>query len=96
MATYVFRCAADGTFEVALPMGTAGRASPCPTCGEDGGRVFAAPMLGLADPRVVAAIDRTERTRHEPEVVSAPPPARGRRRPPVAPPNPALRRLPRP
>jgi hypothetical protein len=45
---------------------------------------------------VVAAIDRTEKTRDEPEVVSSLPRRHPSKRTPIAPANPALRRLPRP
>jgi hypothetical protein len=57
--------------------------------------VFTAPLLSLAPRALVRAIDRTERTRDEPDVVSSLPPAPSRRVAPVAQ-NPALARLPRP
>jgi putative FmdB family regulatory protein len=94
MATYEYRCAEDGLFEVVAPMGDAGDRVRCPSCDRPGTRVFSAPMLALADRRRVAAIDRSERSRERPEVVTQLPPST--RRPRVAPPNPALRRLPRP
>jgi len=53
-------------------------------------------MLGLADRRLVGALDRAEKSRDEPEVVTSLPPSGGRRRQRAAPPNPALSRLPRP
>jgi putative FmdB family regulatory protein len=94
MATYEYRCLEDGVFEVVAPMGSVGKQACCPSCGRDGQRVFSAPMLALADRRLVAAIDRSERSRDQPEVVTQLPPSKRRQR--VAPPNPALRRLPRP
>ncbi|MGW4486987.1 FmdB family zinc ribbon protein [Amycolatopsis sp. NPDC004368] len=96
MATYQYRCARDGVFEVRLPMGTAPPGSQCPVCGDDAARSYSAPLLSLAPRELVTAIDQTEKTRDEPAVVSAVPPARGRSRGPVTTPNPALRRLPRP
>jgi hypothetical protein len=96
MATYVFRCAEDGVFEVRCPMGSAGRTAPCPACSAEGVRVYAAPMLGLADRRLGGMIDRTAKTRWEPEVVTSIPPGGRRRRPNVTPSDPALRKLPRP
>ncbi|MEV6897253.1 FmdB family zinc ribbon protein [Amycolatopsis sp. NPDC051372] len=96
MATYQYRCARDGVFEVRLPMGTASPSSPCPACGGEAARNYCAPMLSLAPRELVTAIDRTEKTRDEPAVVSAIPPARGRSRGPAPTSNPALRRLPRP
>ncbi|MCF6509955.1 zinc ribbon domain-containing protein [Blastococcus sp. MG754426] len=94
MALYVYRCEDHGLSERALPMGTAGRTAPCDDCGSPAVRVFTAPRLSLGDATRRALIDRTERTRDEPQVVSSPParPARA----PAAAANPALRRLPRP
>jgi putative FmdB family regulatory protein len=96
MATYQYRCVQDGVFDVSRPMGTAERQCQCPICNSDAVRVYSAPMLSLASPALMAAIDRTEKTRDEPDVVSALPPRRGRKRSPTATMNPALRRLPRP
>lgn len=93
MPTYQYRCDDDGPFEVAAAMG-ARRSTTCPTCGRPGRRVFTVPHLATADPRRVAAIERSERSAHEPEVVRSLPAAS--RRPRVAPTDPALRRLPRP
>jgi hypothetical protein len=75
-------------------MGTAPAMSSCPTCGGRAGRVFTAPRLSFGSPVRRALIDRTEQSRDEPAVVSAPP---SRRRTTTAlPQNPALARLPRP
>lgn len=95
MATYQYRCSTHGLFDVGLPMGTATPRRACPHCDAAAPRVYAAPLLSLAPRELVAAIDRTERTRDEPDVVAAPA-GPSRRRVPTAPPNPALRRLPRP
>jgi hypothetical protein len=56
--------------------------------------VFTAPMLGLSPRGVVAAIDRVGASAESPAVVSRIPGSGPRT--PVAPPNPKLRRLPRP
>jgi hypothetical protein len=53
-------------------------------------------MVSFASRARMAAIDRAERTRDEPDVVTAPPPRPARGRVPATPPNPALQRLPRP
>lgn len=95
MATYQYRCVQDGVFDVSRPIGTAARTSACPTCNDEAVRVFRAPMLSLAPRALVAAIDRTEKSSDEPEVVSSVPPRAGRMRKPVAH-NPAWQRLPRP
>jgi hypothetical protein len=94
MATFSYRCAQDGLIDVVRPVGTALPRTACPTCGNDAVRVFTAPMLSLASPALVAAIDRSERTREQPDVVAGPPSMRA---PQVRTPrNPALARLPRP
>jgi hypothetical protein len=94
MAIYRYRCVLDGVFDVSQPMGMAGSQRPCPVCNSEAVRVFLAPMLSLAPRALMAAIDGTEKTRDEPDVVSALPPRRARTRPAAAQ-NPALRRLPR-
>ena len=45
---------------------------------------------------LVAALEREEKTRHEPDVVTSLPPAPAHMRTPVAPLTPTLRKLPRP
>ena len=94
MAVYVYRCDAHGFTERSLPIGTAQPTTSCPTCGATAMRVFTAPRLSLGDATRRALIDRTERSRDEPAVVSSPGPRPSRRAPAAA--NPALRRLPRP
>jgi putative FmdB family regulatory protein len=93
MAVYVYRCAEHGMTEAARPIGTAGTTMPCPTCGSTAARIYTAPRLSLGSSARRALIDRTERTRDEPDVVSAPPPRPGG---PAVARHPALRRLPRP
>jgi putative FmdB family regulatory protein len=44
MATYDYRCERDGVFELTMPLGTAPSGAPCPECGEEAGRIFAAPL----------------------------------------------------
>jgi hypothetical protein len=95
MVMYQYRCNIDGQFDINLPIGTAPTTMECPSCDESSGRVFAAPMLGLADRRRMAVIEHSEKSRHEPDVVSVSTGA-PRRRTPMAPSNPALTRLPRP
>ncbi len=94
MAVYLYRCVEHGTTEESRPIGTAAAAIPCPACGSSAPRVYTAPRLSLGSPARRALIDRTERTRDEPDVVSAPPPRSGGRADVRR--NPALRRLPRP
>ncbi len=95
MAVYVYRCTEHGLIEVTRAMGSADAAVPCPACGLQATRVFTAPRLSLGSPTRRALIDRTERTRDEPDVVSAPPPRPGGAGAAAVARNPALRRLPR-
>ena len=93
MGTYQYRCAQNRDFEVSRPIGMAAPQVSCAACGADAVRVFTAPMLSLA---IVAASDRSERTRDQPAVVSSLPPGRGRKQPTTALVEPALQPLPRP
>lgn len=93
MATYVYRCDDDGDVDVVLPIGTAPPHRPCPACAAAMSRVFVAPMVGRVSRAHLAAVDRSERTRDSPDVVSAPPP--GPRRTPVTR-DPRHAKLPRP
>lgn len=95
MTVYLYRCGGHGSFELDLPMGTAPERTRCKVCRGDAVRVFTPPLLRRSPAAVTAAIDHAEKSRFEPDVVSAPPrPAR--RQTPVASMNPALSRLPRP
>ncbi len=96
MAVYEYQCEHDGAFEVMRPLGTAPRSVPCPVCGGEAARVFSKPMLKSMPRGLVAAIDHAEKTRDEPDIVTSLPSAGARRRTPVLPLTPTLRRLPRP
>lgn len=96
MAIYEYRCARHGAFEVTRPIGTAPESVACPACERAATRVFSKPMLAVTPPGLAAAIDRAEKSRDEPELVTSLPSASGRRRTPVLPLTPRLRRLPRP
>ena len=97
MILYEYRCEHDGRFVITRPLGTAPASATCPECGAEARRVFSKPMLKSSMPReVVRAIDHAEKTRHEPDIVTSLPSAGARRRTPVLPLTPTLRRLPRP
>lgn len=96
MAIYEYRCDDDGAFEMTRPLGTAPESVACPVCGSEARRVFSKPMLSLSPPALVAAIDHAEKSRDEPEVVTSLPRTGARKRTPVLPLTPSLRRLPRP
>ena len=96
MATYEYRCDEDGAFEVTRPIGTAPASVACPECASEAGRVFSSPMVSFAPRALVAALEHEEKTRTDPDVVTSLPPADPRKRTPVLPLTPTLRRLPRP
>jgi putative FmdB family regulatory protein len=95
--TYQYRCHDDGLFEVTRALGTPPELTTCPRCGYEAARVFSAPMLASFAPRALkSAIENAEKSRDHPEIVRSLPRRGARGRTPVAPPTPALRRLPRP
>jgi len=97
VATYEYRCEEHGVFDASRPLGTAPASLECPACGVLAGRVISMPMV-LSSSRSAwsAAIERAEKSRHEPEVVSSLPSSGARGRRVMAPMTPALQRLPRP
>lgn len=95
MIAYQYRCHRDGTVDLRWPMGSAPERATCPLC--EGGvvRSISAPMLSLAPRARIAAIDRAEKSRDSPAVVSNLPPRPAGRRTPRAT-SPLQQRLPRP
>jgi putative FmdB family regulatory protein len=97
VATYEYRCDQDGVFEVTRPLGTAPESVRCSVCGSEARRVFSIPMLRRGSRTgLFAAIEHAEKSRDEPDVVTSLPSTGARRRTPVLPLTPTLRRLPRP
>ena len=93
MAAFLYRCPADGILEMRWPVGTAPGQVSCPSCAGDARRVYTAPLVSGGSRSARALIDRTERTRDEPEVVTSLPRGRAQRRTAL---NPAWQHLPRP
>ena len=93
MTLYEYTCARCGSFEIALPIGTAPAAARCAACGAEAPRRFSAPSLPASGASLRRAREAAERSAYEP-VVTAGPPASPRVRP--RPPNPLQARLPRP
>jgi putative FmdB family regulatory protein len=67
---YAFTCETCGTFDVVRPMADAGAEARCPACGRDGRRLFTPPGVRLLAPPLRGALDREERSAHEPDVVT--------------------------
>jgi putative FmdB family regulatory protein len=97
MTLYEYRCPDHGLTSVWLRMGTAPPTVACPVCDAAAERVYHAPTLltSRSSPRA-SLIERCEKSRDEPAVVTSPPRRDPHKRTPMAPANPALRRLPRP
>lgn len=97
MATYEYQCKKDGVIEISCPIGTAPESIDCLVCGTKALRMLSVPMIRNKAPKAfTAAIDRAEKSRYEPDVVSSLP---SNGRPKYSPnilQNPALKNLPRP
>ena len=95
MPLYDYFCSDCGSFREMIRMADCALDQPCPSCGSQAQRMLSAPMVlnGRRSP-MFSAIDRAEKSRHEPEVVTSLPPS-GVRRPQVRM-TPELRKLPRP
>lgn len=76
MAVYEYRCARHGRYDRVFPIGSAPPGIACPECGASVPRVFSAPMVNTLPRALVGARDRAEKSRSEPDVVSALPPRR--------------------
>jgi putative FmdB family regulatory protein len=97
MATYEYQCEEDGVFEVTRPLGTAPESVTCAVCGSEARRIISIPMVRRASRTpLTAAIDRAEKSRYEPDVVTSLPSTGARRPTRVLPLTPTLARLPRP
>lgn len=70
MPVYAFTCAGCGPFEVVRPMREASAPASCPACGGDARRVYTPPGIPLLAAPLRRALDREERSTHEPEVVT--------------------------
>jgi putative FmdB family regulatory protein len=97
MPIYEYQCDQHGVSEITQPLGTAPKSVTCLVCGSEAKRVFSVASVrsGSRD-ALLAAMDHAEKSRHEPEVVTSLPSTGARKRTPVLPLTPALRRLPRP
>lgn len=94
MAVYEFACPRCGSVEASFAMGSAPESITCPECGGRAERVFTAPYLSIAGRTAYKLIDSTEKTAHEPQVVTGALPPSERPTPITT--NPLHRKLPRP
>lgn len=97
MVIHEFCCPEHGVFERMLPLGALASQTQCPQCGADALRQMSAPrVVRSSRAQWASAVERAEKSRHEPEVVTSVPSSGARRRIRQAPMTPALQRLPRP
>ena len=97
MAIYEYRCERHGVFEVMRPMAATPPWAPCPCCAGQAQRVLSAPrVMRSSRSGWLAAIERAQKSRYEPEVVTSPPDTGSTRRGRAACLTPALRHLPKP
>jgi putative FmdB family regulatory protein len=75
MPTYEYTCPVCGEFEAWRPAAHAGEPVACPACGAGAPRHYGPPNLRRTPAPLAAAIERSQRSAHEPQVVSAPPTA---------------------
>jgi len=94
VAVYEYACNQCGRFDVRLAIGTAPDQYRCPECASSARRAFSPPMLSQLPTPIGRLLGRDEKSRDEPEVVTALPKRPGSR--PTQTVHPALARLPRP
>ncbi len=71
MPLYEYACEAHGRFDETRRFSESAAPCACPQCGVDAPRVFSLPRLRRLDPTTVQAMDRNQRSAHEPHVCSA-------------------------
>ncbi|WP_028060583.1 FmdB family zinc ribbon protein [Candidatus Solirubrobacter pratensis] len=69
MPFYEFMCEGCGPFEELRPMADASDPAACPACGGEARRVFSPPGLALLTRPLRCALEREEKSAHEPDVV---------------------------
>ena len=69
MPLYAFRCENDGPFECWRPLNEAGMPMICSKCQAVASRVYTAPGLVKTPSALAQALNRAEKSAHEPEVL---------------------------
>jgi putative FmdB family regulatory protein len=69
---YEFLCEDCGSFEQRRSLAAAGGPIPCPSCGREARRVYSMPNTRRMPAALSGAMDRAEKSAHEPEVVRRP------------------------
>jgi putative FmdB family regulatory protein len=74
---YEFLCDDCGSFEQRRSFAAAGEPMACPSCGHEARRVYSMPNTRRMPAALSGAMDRSEKSAHEPKVIERP--ARGQR-----------------
>jgi len=69
---YEFVCEDCGLFEQRRPFAESGEPMACPSCGCEAKRVYSIPNTRRMPAALAGAMDRAEKSAHEPEVVRRP------------------------
>lgn len=77
MPAYDFVCDECGPFEERRSFAEAGEPMTCPSCGREARRVYSAPHTRRMPAALSGAMDRAEKSTHEPEVVRRTPEGTG-------------------
>lgn len=68
MPLYEYDCREHGVFELARSMQDSAKGAPCPWCQRDASRILSVPAVRQLDRSTRVALDRNERSRHEPRL----------------------------
>ena len=72
MPNYDFVCEDCGPFEQQRPLAEASDPMACPSCGRESRRVYAMPNTRRMPAALSGAMDRADKSAHEPELVRRP------------------------
>jgi putative FmdB family regulatory protein len=81
MPIYEYECPEHGVFEQQRKVAESTAAGECGQCLQASPRIVSAPSLGRMERSQVRAIERNEKSRHEPTIVSRQPKAASEARP---------------
>jgi putative FmdB family regulatory protein len=66
---YEYECREHGVFELTRSLQDSGRGGPCPWCGREAPRILSAPAVRQLARNTRVALERNERSCHEPRLV---------------------------
>lgn len=69
MPLYEYECGAHGVFEQLRSLSEYAAPAPCPDCGDPSARLVSTPRLACLPRATRVALERNEKSRHEPRMV---------------------------